>query len=94
MPSGDLGVSVDTIREALRIRITGSSLREVAREVGIPHQSLHSFLEGKRAPYGKNLGKLQAWFSGATNEVVRLRQRVEELEKKLAACEAKLGRRN
>jgi hypothetical protein len=92
MPSGDRRVSVDTIREALRIRITGSSLREVAKEIGIPHQSLHSFLTGKRAPYGKNLGKLQEWFSGATNEVVRLRQRVAELETKLAACEAKLKR--
>jgi transposase-like protein len=93
MPSGELGVSADVVREAVRIRVAGSSLREVAKEVGIAHQSLHSFLEGKREPYGKNLGKLREWYSRATNEVVRLRQEVEALKRRLAACEAKLGRK-
>ena len=92
MPSGDRRVSLETLRAAARERVAGSSLRQVAREIGIQHDALARFLRGSQ-PYGRTVAKLQAWYTGEANEMERLRQRVAELEKKLAACEAKLGQK-
>ena len=80
---------IDALREAARYRVEGSTLRAIAKEIGMAHQSLHDFIQGVE-PYGKNLGKLREWYSRETNEVVRMRQRIADLEKQLAACEGKL----
>jgi hypothetical protein len=85
MPSRE----IDALREAVRYRVQGSTLRAIAAEIGMPHQTLHAFIQGSD-PYGKNLGLLRTWYAKETNETVRLRQEVEELKRKLAACEAKL----
>jgi len=39
------------------------------------------------------VAKIRAWYPGEANELDRLRQEVEELKRKLAACEAKLRKR-
>lgn len=80
------------LREAARYRVNGSSLRTVAAEIGMAPATLHAFLNGTE-PYGKNLGKLREWYSSETNELVRIRRELAETKKKLAACEAKLGRK-
>ena len=82
----------DALREAVRYRVQGSTLRAIAAEIGMAHQTLHAFINGSE-PYGKNLGLLRKWYAGETNETVRMRDEIAELKRKLAACEAKLRKR-
>ena len=89
MPSGDRRVSLETLRAAARERVSRSSLRQVATEIGIDHHALNRLVHGSR-PYGRTIEKLQAWYTGEANELERLRQENAELRKRLAACEAKL----
>ena len=92
MPSGDRRVPLETIRAAARERAAGSSLRQVAAEIGIHHDALRRFVHGSQ-PYGRTVAKLLAWYTGRADEVERLQQKVAELETKLAECEAKLRKR-
>ena len=92
MPSGEDGVSLDVLREAVRVRVASSSLRLAAGEIGIAHTTLNGFLNGTQ-PYGPTLAKLSAWYEQSpAGEVVRLRQENAELRKRLADCEKKLKR--
>lgn len=47
-------------RELARLRIAETSLREVAREIGMSATGLRGFLDGTD-PYGKTIEKLRAW---------------------------------
>jgi A-type inclusion protein len=80
---------MDVLREAVRARVEDSGLREVAREVGIPHTSLSDFMGG-RTPRAANVTKLRKWLEGDANEVVRLRQEVSELRERVAELERQL----
>lgn len=76
MPPPDRGVRVEAIREAARLAVAETSLRAVARAVGLSPMGLSSFLSGRR-PYTATLRKLSAWFvlhgqrDGAREQVVR-----------------------
>ena len=48
-------------RHALRDAITGSTLRAVARSVGMSPSGLQNFLEGA-SPYGKTRERLRFWY--------------------------------
>src|SRR5215213_2811261 len=50
-------------REAARLRIRETSLRQVAREIGMSPSGLTGALEGA-TPYGKTREKLLAWYAG------------------------------
>ena len=90
MPSVNNGaVSVDTLREAVRLRVEDTSLRQTAREIGISHPGLRDFLNGSE-PYGPNLLKLREWHARETNEVLRLRMEVVELRKRVKELEREL----
>ena len=82
------GVPMGVLREAVRERVELTSIREVAREVGMAHTTLADFLKGTE-PYGANRAKLRTWYEGEGGELARLRARVAELEKRLAECEGK-----
>lgn len=84
--------SVAAIRRAIRARVAESTLRQVAAEIGIAHQTLHSFLHGKGKPHARTHTLLLDWYGRDENEVLRLREEVAELRKRLAACEKKLGK--
>jgi len=89
MPSRDEGVSLDVVREVVRERVGETGLTAIAREVGMAHQSLRSFLDGS-VPHGATRTKLWTWYETERNEVVRLRQENAELKRRLAECEKKM----
>lgn len=92
MPTREPELSVDVLREAVRLRVAHSSLRLAAREIGISHAALRAFLNGTE-PYGKNEGKLREWYGRETNEVLRLRLALAECEKRVQDLEAELKRK-
>ena len=51
----------ERFRWALRLAIEGSTLRAVAKEVGMSPSGLQNFLDGA-APYGKTKEKLRFWY--------------------------------
>jgi hypothetical protein len=91
MPSRDEGASLDVPREAVRERVDENGLTAVAREIGMAHQSLRSFLNGS-VPHGANRAKLWEWYESERNELVRLRRENRELRKRLAECDARAGK--
>jgi hypothetical protein len=93
MPPRETAVPIVALRDAAQRHVAASSLRSVAREIGISHQALHAFLHGSE-PYGKNLRKLiEWWHRGDEAELSRLREEVDHLKRQLAECQAKLGKR-
>jgi hypothetical protein len=54
-------LSVAAIRELARKRVSVTSLRAVAEEIGVSFSGLRSFLQG-REPYPQTVKKLVAWF--------------------------------
>ncbi|HEX6369069.1 MAG TPA: hypothetical protein VF006_09050 [Longimicrobium sp.] len=54
-------VPVAVLRDAVRLRVEGSSLRQVAGETDLSFSGLRSFLEGSK-PQPRTLQKLQKWF--------------------------------
>ncbi|HYH82354.1 MAG TPA: hypothetical protein VEX86_21360 [Longimicrobium sp.] len=76
MPSPDRGVRVEAIREAARLATEATSLRAVARAVGMSPVGLKHFLDGRR-PYTATLRRLTIWFiahgaeGGASEEHIR-----------------------
>jgi hypothetical protein len=76
MPPPDLSVRVEAIREAARLAVAETSLRAVARAVGLSPMGLSNFLGGRR-PYTATLRKLTIWFAadgarrGASENVIR-----------------------
>lgn len=55
-------VDVGTVCTALEERVDTTSLRAVAREVGMTASGLQKVLEG-REPYRRTLQKLRAWYA-------------------------------
>lgn len=93
MPTRDSGVSVEVLREAVRLRVDASSLRLAATEIGVSHSALRAFLNGSE-PYGRNLTKLREWHGRETNELLRLQQENEQLKKRIAELERQLRERD
>jgi hypothetical protein len=61
-PSPDLpGASVRHMREVAADRVDNTSLRRVAREIGMSPSGLKKFLGGT-APYSSTLRRLRAWY--------------------------------
>lgn len=85
-------VSVEEVRAVVRDAVEGSSVRRVAAEIGLPHGTVASFLKGSQ-PYGRTMEKLRAWYEGQAGEVLRLRQEVERLRKRVAELERELKRK-
>ena len=61
MPSPDRRVPVEAIRQAAALATEATSLRAVARAVGMSPMGLKHFLDGRR-PYSATLRKLNVWF--------------------------------
>jgi hypothetical protein len=61
LPQPDRRTPVDAIRQAARLATEATSLRAVARAVGMSPMGLKHFLEGRR-PYSATLRKLNVWF--------------------------------
>lgn len=61
MVSPERGVSVTVLRDAVRLRVDGSSLRQVADETGLSFSGLRSFMSGTK-PHPKTVQKLRTWF--------------------------------
>jgi hypothetical protein len=76
MPSPDAGVRLEAIREAARLATEATSLRAVARAVGMSPMGIRHFLDGRR-PYTATLRKLTVWYvahgtqAGAGEPVIR-----------------------
>ncbi|HEX9939435.1 MAG TPA: hypothetical protein VGB15_19995 [Longimicrobium sp.] len=76
MPSPDPGVRLEAIREAARLATEATSLRAVARAVGMSPMGLRHFLDGRR-PYTATLRRLTVWYvahglqAGAGEPVIR-----------------------
>lgn len=58
----DIQGELDRIREALREAIARSTLRAVARRVGMSPTGLQEFVAGGSRPYGKTREKVRMWF--------------------------------
>lgn len=54
-------VSIQHIREAAAARVAATSLRKVAREVGMSPTGLKKFLDGT-APYTATVHRLRVWY--------------------------------
>jgi hypothetical protein len=89
MPLREGGPSLDKLRETARARVEATGLRPVAREIGLSHPSLRSFLHGS-VPHGSTRLKLWRWYESEQNEMVRLRQENAELRKRVAELERQL----
>lgn len=61
MATPDRGVRIEAIREAARLAAEASSLRRVARQMGLSPMGLKNFLDG-RSPYAATRRKLTVWF--------------------------------
>lgn len=59
--SGEPGVPVVRLREAVAERADATSLRRVAREIGVSPSGLHYFLGGG-SPYSPTRRKLEQWY--------------------------------
>lgn len=79
MASPGLSIPVARLREAAAARAASSSLRTLAREVGVSYSAARDFLRGSE-PYSENLRKLTEWYlrtsSGIDEEAVRAAFRV------------------
>jgi AcrR family transcriptional regulator len=61
MSQPDKRTPVEAIRQAARLAVEATSLRSVARAVGMSPMGLKHFLEGRR-PYSATLRKLNVWY--------------------------------
>ena len=61
MSPPDRRTPIEAIRQAARLATEATSLRAVARAVGMSPMGLKHFLEGRR-PYSATLRKLNVWF--------------------------------
>ncbi len=61
MPAGEGRVSVGTLKRAVAGGVSATSLRQVAREVGMSPTGLRKFLSGA-SPYSATRRKLERWY--------------------------------
>jgi hypothetical protein len=59
--SGEAAVPLARLREAVAARAEATSLRRVAREIGVSPSGLHYFLRGG-SPYSPTRHKLERWY--------------------------------
>ena len=52
---------VERYRSAVRTAVADSTVRDVARAVGMSHGGLHNFLNGSE-PHGRTIGLIRAWY--------------------------------
>lgn len=83
-PGTDPATEIGRIRTALRERIDATSLRRVAREIGMTPSGLQKVLDSS-SPYQRTLHKLRAWHGRYVAEDYSTAQEValEELLRKL-----------
>lgn len=62
MPPSDLRVPVEAIRREAELARDASSLRAVARDIGLTAMGLRSFLLDERTPQARTLRKLTSWY--------------------------------
>jgi hypothetical protein len=62
MPRSELAVPVDAIRREAELARDATSLRAVAREVGITPMGLRSFLLNGGKPQARTVRKLNEWY--------------------------------
>ncbi|HEU0053373.1 MAG TPA: hypothetical protein VFQ39_09360 [Longimicrobium sp.] len=63
MPTLRFRAPVESIREALRLEVEATSLRAVAREVGMSPMGLRNFIGGSSTTsYSATVRKLSAWY--------------------------------
>lgn len=62
MPASEPRVSIDAIRREAQLACEGSSLRAVAREVGMTPMGLRGFIRGENTPQPRTVRKLTAWY--------------------------------
>jgi transcriptional regulator with XRE-family HTH domain len=60
---GSISEQISAIRTAATRHVAETSLRHVAREIGMSPSGLSNFLQRVNTPYGKTRAKLLAWFS-------------------------------
>ncbi|HEX2205436.1 MAG TPA: hypothetical protein VHG91_19150 [Longimicrobium sp.] len=66
--------STETVRDAIWRRVRSTSLRAMARRLGVTPTGLQGFLDGA-SPYHKTLHKYLEWyFAGADDPTDRVRQ--------------------
>lgn len=63
MPAPELRVPLDAIRRHAGLARDASSLRAVAREVGITPMGLRGFLMGQGTPQARTIRKLNLWYA-------------------------------
>ena len=61
MPAGEGRVSITTLRRAVEGSVSATSLRQVAREVGMSPSGLRKFLSSA-SPYSATRRKLERWY--------------------------------
>lgn len=61
LPEDQRGASIRHIREVAAARVENTSLRGVAREIGLSPMGLKNFLNGTE-PYSPTLRRLRSWY--------------------------------
>ena len=61
MPAGERRVSVGTLKRAVAGGVSATSLRQVARDVGMSPTGLRKFLSGA-SPYSATRSKIERWY--------------------------------
>jgi hypothetical protein len=62
MPSPDTAVPVELLLEAARQRVSQTSLRETAAEIGMEHSGLDKLLKRPQKPRPSTIRKLTEWY--------------------------------
>lgn len=71
-PDPRVPVPVPVLREAARLAVEASSLRAVAREIGITPMALSDFInKERRRRHSRTIFKLEAWYKGIPEQTVR-----------------------
>jgi hypothetical protein len=70
-------IDLDQVRAYANSRADATSVRQVAREIGVRHTALTKFLSGSE-PYAKTRIPICAWYTRVTQAPVRLATRPEE----------------
>ena len=63
MPAPELRVPLDAIRREAGLARDASSLRAVAREVGVTPMGLRAFLNNEGTPQARTVRKLNQWYA-------------------------------
>jgi len=84
----------NALRPIVEEAVKRTSLRKVAKDIGVSHGTLHNFLEKGYVPYGDTLTKIERWASRHAPEEVEVdleRDRLDSLLNSPAALYATLS---